>query len=151
MFKKSALFLLGLSISQFSLAEVVVNVENDSQIYDLNITSKDVQTSTYVPQPLGTISADDSDQFSVISTYPNTLTIVDVEYSYGTHSYDPTCHFRYVILKDYRSGNMLPQNIIAEADGGSYRDKATCSGKINSFDPSTGNSNITLSANRIKY
>jgi hypothetical protein len=52
MFKKSALFLLGLSISQFSLAEVVVNVENDSQIYDLNITSKDVQTSTYVPQPL---------------------------------------------------------------------------------------------------
>jgi len=151
MFKKSALLALGLSISQFSMAEVVVNVENDSQIYDLNITSKDVQTSTYFPQPSGTISADDSDQFSVISTYPDTLTIVDVEYSYGTHSYDPKCHFRYVILKDFRSGSMLPQNIIAENEGGSYRDRATCSGKINSFDPTTGNSNITLSVNRRKY
>ncbi|WP_262501071.1 hypothetical protein [Pseudoalteromonas fuliginea] len=109
-----------------------------------------MQTSTYVPQPV-MVLADGSHQFSVISTYPDTLTIVDVEYSYGTHSYDPKCHFRYVILKDYRSGSMLPQSIIAEDGGGSYRDRATCSGKINSFDPTTGNSNITLSVNRRKY
>lgn len=123
MFKKSALLALGLSISQFSMAEVVVNVENDSQIYDLNITSKDVQTSIYVPQPI-MVLANGSHQFSVISTYPDTLTIVDVEYSYGTHSYDPKYHFRYVILKDYRSGNMLPQSIIAEDDGESFPYKA---------------------------
>lgn len=81
----------------------------------------------------------------------NIVTIVDVTYRYGNRSYDAGCRFRFVALKDYRYGRFIPQPIIAEADAGSTRDRATCSGKLNAFNMYTGNADVTFTMNRRKF
>lgn len=148
---KKILLTSALVISSSAVANIKVNVENDSKDYDVSLTSKDVQTSTYSPEPLETLSANSADRFYVFSNYPDVVRLVDFEYKFSDSSVAPRCHFRFVIMKDYRSGKMLPQKVIAENEGGSYRDKAICSGKLDSFNLNTGEAEVTFSINRRKY
>jgi hypothetical protein len=64
MFKK-ILFTSALVISSSAVANIKVNVENDSKDYDVALTSKDVQTSTYSPDPQEALIANSADRFSV--------------------------------------------------------------------------------------
>ncbi|MEJ6475627.1 hypothetical protein [Pseudoalteromonas piscicida] len=81
----------------------------------------------------------------------NQEVIITTKYKFSDSSVAPRCHFRFVIMKGYRSGKMLPQKVIAENQGGSYRDRAICSGKLNSFNLNTGEAEVTFSINRRKY
>ncbi|WP_046004906.1 hypothetical protein [Pseudoalteromonas rubra] len=148
---KKILCVSALVLSSSAVANIKVNVENDSKNYDVILTSKDVQTSTYSPAPQETLSANSAERFSVYSNYPDVVRLVDLEYKFSDSSIAPRCHFRFVIMKDYRSGKMLPQKVIAESEGGSYRDKAICSGKLDSFNLDSGEATVTFSINRRKY
>ncbi|KZN62346.1 hypothetical protein N473_19770 [Pseudoalteromonas luteoviolacea CPMOR-1] len=150
MLKKGILVASAL-LSHAALANIQVTVENDYRSGEVVLTSKDVQTSNYYPTPASTIRANSSERFDVQSNYPTVVRLVDLEYSFGTSSISPRCHFRFVIMKDYRSGKMLPQEVIAESEGGSYRDKAVCSGKLTSFNLNTGDAAVTFSINRRKF
>lgn len=150
MLKIKTLALTSILVSCSSLASIKLNVQNDSA-YDIDLTNKEAQTSSYVPQPQDVITSRSSDAFTVLSMYPDVIRQVDVEYSYGTGSITPKCHFKLALIKDYRSGNFLPQRLVAEDEKGSYRDRAICAGKIDSFNMTTGDAVVTFSMNRRKY
>ncbi|MFC0119797.1 hypothetical protein ACFFK7_17930 [Pseudoalteromonas xiamenensis] len=148
---KNILLTSALVISSSAIANIKVNVENDSKDYDVTLTSKEIQTSTYSPAPQETLITNSTERFYVFSNYPDVVRLVDLEYKFSDSSVAPRCHFRLVIMKDYRSGKMVPQKVIAENEGGSYRDSAICSGKLNSFNLNTGEAEVTFSINRRKY
>ncbi|QZO12014.1 hypothetical protein [Pseudoalteromonas piscicida] len=150
MFKKG-LLVSALVLSSSAMANISVIVENDASGYDVKLTSKDAESSRYIPAPLTTLAGKSQDRFDVLSNYPSVVRIVDLEYQFTDSSIAPRCHFRLVVMKDYRSGKMVPQKVIAENEGGSYRDRAICSGKLNSFDLNNGDAAVTFSINRRKY
>ncbi|NOH32026.1 hypothetical protein [Vibrio chagasii] len=152
MFKR-ALAASALLLSSSAFANIAVEVKNESRIYDVELTSKDYQTSRYSPNPQDTIIAKSSDRFNVSSNYPNVVRLVDFEYQYSDSSvYDaPRCHFRFVAVIDPRTGTMLPQKVIAENESRSYRDRAICTGKLDYFNVVTGDAKVTFTINRRKY
>ena len=83
---KKILFTSALVISSSAVANIKVNVENDSNNYDVVLTSKDVQTSTYSPDPQATLAANSADRFSVYSNYPDVVRLVDLEYKFSDSS-----------------------------------------------------------------
>ncbi|WP_169337064.1 hypothetical protein [Algicola sagamiensis] len=152
MISRKLLFIPFLLASQSTFASIKVNVENDTRHDEIKLLSYDVQTSTYSATPLESMPSQGKSSFHVFSNYPDVVRIVDLEYGFSQPSHRaPKCHFRFVIMKDYRSGNFLPQRVIAENEGGSFRDKAICAGKMNSFNLTTGNAEVTFSMNRRKF
>ncbi|WP_242441719.1 hypothetical protein [Pseudoalteromonas piscicida] len=52
------------------------------------------------------LPAKTQDRFGVLSNYPSVVRIVDLEYQFADSSIAPRCHFRLVVMKDYRSGKI---------------------------------------------
>ncbi|AJQ92142.1 hypothetical protein [Gynuella sunshinyii] len=150
MFKKTLTGLGALLLATNVLAEVNVTVHNTSK-YDIELTSKEIEVSTYAPDPAMQINAGQRDFFQTYSLFPTVATIVDLEYTFTDSSIAPDCHFRFVVLKDARTGAFLPQPIIAENEGGSYRDRAVCSGTVDGFNLDTGRATVTFKMDRRKF
>ncbi|WP_018694264.1 hypothetical protein [Algicola sagamiensis] len=146
MMLKKTLFVAALFVSQSALATVTVFVENDSRTEDAVFFSKDSSISVFSPDPALVIPSEGKVQFQVNSTVSN-VTVVDFEYGFEG-GLEPKCHFRFTIIRDYRTGNMVPQRIIADDEDGSYRDKAVCSGRLKAFNLQTGEAIVNFSINR---
>lgn len=151
MLKKGIFFVAATLLSQLALAQITVYVENDSNIYEIFLTDKDLDVSTYDPAPKNSIAVDSIDLFTVYNSLPTIARLIDLEYSFDPRGFSPRCHFRFVALKDYRTGYFVPQPIIEDSEGGSFNDRAICSANLDAFNLVTGEAFISLSINRRKF
>ncbi|WP_404397855.1 hypothetical protein [Idiomarina loihiensis] len=74
-----------------------------------------------------------------------------MEYGFSDSSYGPKCHFRFTTINNYSSGNMIPQDVIAEDEDGTYNDRARCSGRLTSFNLATGEATVEFNMDRTKF
>lgn len=150
MLKQSVLLLSSLLFAQSAMATITVNVKNDAK-YDVTLKSHDTAISFYswVPEFIGDGS---SATFQVTSLYPTTVNVVDVDYQIENGYSKPSCHFRFVMLTDYRSGGMMPQPLIANDEGGSYGNRAKCKGRVDAVDINGGgNATVTFTIEDSRY
>jgi len=129
-----------------------VYVTNNSD-YNLTLRSVDRQISDYIPNPAQTVSPGvaNRDNFIVLPKFPGVVEVVDLEYSFSDSTYGPRCHFRFTTINDYRTGTMIPQDVIADDENGRYNDRARCSGRLTGFNISTGEATVEFSMDRFKF
>ena len=149
MFKKTLIALTAIAISTSAMANIEVTVINKSKIYDLELKGKDVQASIYSINPEVLIAPLGTDTFTINSLYPDVVRLADLDYGYDR--YGPKCSFRFTIIKDWRTGKMLPQNIISSAEGGNWRDRARCTGTLDEYNFTTGEARVTFTIDRRKF
>ncbi len=146
------MLLSSLLVANSAFATITVHVKNDSK-YDVSLKSMESSIAIYNVLPPSMIPAYGTGTFSVDSIYPTTVNVADVEYEIDNGYAKPLCHFRFVMLSDYRTGKMTPQPMIAEDEGGSYGNRAKCDGVLNYVDlyGNSGNATVTFTIKDSRY
>lgn len=151
MFKKLAAAAIALFCVQQAYATIDVTVENRSRNSDVFLIQADQQVTDYIPFPERRLGSGENDIFVAYGYFSSTAQVVDLKYGATSRPSGPRCHFRYTTIRDYRTGELVPSKVIAKSEGGSYRDRMECRGRLTSFDLWTGDASVEFTIERKRW